>query len=203
MNKKTISAILTGIMICLTIAIVVLVIRINNRGPRPIEIADAETSVIISENNINTPVDNSDNETYEPELVATPSLDNSASSVNVRSGPGADYERLGSAYPDCEYVVIEVMPNGWTRIVYDDDEAYISSSYVTYQYRLELGDGTYTYTQVNESVVGYKAKGASEAVIEEKIDENNDGNIEENEDDNINDSQNDNQENLNDSQNNE
>lgn len=156
MSKKTISAILTAIMICLTIAIIVLCVKINLRGPKPVEedlyLADAgeEEEEVVND-------ESSSSEAYEAhyDIVAIPETN---SSVNVRSGPGTDYERIGSAYSDCEYVVIEILSSGWTKLDYDGQNGYISSEFLSYKQRQDLGDGTYSYDEVTESLDGYKAE---------------------------------------------
>lgn len=169
MNKRTISAILYGIMICLTLAIVVLVVKIGMRGPKTEVDELALNKVVVSDNGV-IEDDPGEDPVKEKELICTPYLDNATSSVNVRSGPGADYERLGSAYPDCEYVVLEVMSSGWTRIDYDGNEAYISSNYVKYQFRLELGDGTYSYSEATAAdIKNYRANGVADAEYKEPV----------------------------------
>lgn len=156
MNKKTISAILTAIMICLTIAIVVLCIKISLRGPKPLEEEKTDAEIELAEEEIAASA-NQVEETYEAhyDIVAIP---NTSSSVNVRSGPGTDYDRIGSAYSNCEYVVYEILPSGWTKLDYDGQNGYISSEFLEYKQRQDLGDGTYSYDEVTEDLTDYKAE---------------------------------------------
>ena len=49
------------------------------------------------------------------------------SGINVRSGPGADYARVGSLSYGSE-VEVESMSNGWARISYGGSEAYVNAS---------------------------------------------------------------------------
>ena len=51
------------------------------------------------------------------------------SGINVRSGPGADYARVGSLSYGSE-VEVESMSNGWARISYGGSEAYVNASYI-------------------------------------------------------------------------
>lgn len=51
------------------------------------------------------------------------------SGLNVRSGPGADYARLGSLSYGSE-VEVESITNGWAKISYGGVEAYVSASYI-------------------------------------------------------------------------
>ena len=139
MSKKTISTILNAIMAVLTIGIVVLVVLIAKRGPKPTVTEEDLTNVVVSNNETEIPTAISENKIdMEPDIVCSP--DKSSTSVNVRSGAGTDYERIGSAYPDFE----------------DDGNGFISSDYLSYQYRYELGDGTYTYEPITDSIEGYK-----------------------------------------------
>ena len=148
MKKKTISAILTALIIVLLIAITFLIIRVSMRGPQ----RDAE-QVSLNQTTIS---ENTSPEETEPEptvsentvttvMVAIPQATNS---VNVRSGPGTEYERIGSAYSNCEYEVIEILDNGWTKLDYEGQEGYISSEYLQYQNRMTSSDGTVTYGDV-------------------------------------------------------
>ena len=158
MNKKTISTILNIIMGLLTVGIVVLVVLISMRGPKPTVTEDSIADIVVSDNDVADIDDEvSDNDVeLVPDLICVP--DKSSTSVNVRSGAGTDYDRIGSAYPDCEYLVYSVTSSGWTEVEYDGQSGFISSEFLSYQYRYELGDGTYTYEPVTGDVAGYKAE---------------------------------------------
>lgn len=149
MKKQTISAILTALMICLVLAIVVLVVRIQMRGPKPEETAVSENEVVMNEQTVSEnmqaePVE----EEVETVLLAIPQA---TSSVNVRSGPGTEYERIGSAYSDCEYEVVEIYDSGWTKLLYEGQEGYISSEYLIFRYRSTTSGGTISYMDVDIS----------------------------------------------------
>lgn len=50
--------------------------------------------------------------------------------VNVRQSASAEGEKVGTASVGTIYEVIEQMPNGWTKIDYDGQEAYIKSEFL-------------------------------------------------------------------------
>ena len=135
MKKKTISAILLGFNICLALFIVILIFLIVQRGPKPMEEiaqAEAEEEAAVSANDIYQ--DESKQEEIVPDvtevLVCIPTA---TSSVNVRSGPGVNYDRIGSAYSVNEYEVIAILNNGWTKLDYDGQEGFVSSEYLMFQ----------------------------------------------------------------------
>lgn len=171
MKKQTISALLTALMICLTIAIIVVIIRIQMRGPAAVEPVDSESYIVQEDTGSQNSVPEEEPEevsTAVTELVAVP---NTSTSVNVRSGPGTEYNRLGSAYSNNEYVVLEILSVGWTKILYSDQEAYIHNDYVDYKVRITDGDNV-SYETANEDVLaGYMseevpASGVSEEPVE-------------------------------------
>ena len=159
MRKQTISALLTALMICLTIAIIVLIIRIQMRAPVTEEQADSNSYIEQDDPEVqNTDVEEPDGgQVVETVLIA---ITNANSSVNVRSGPGTDYERVGSAYPNNEYEVLEILA-GWTRILYSDQEAYISNDYIDYKFRRTDSSGNIFYdVATEESLSEYMSSGA-------------------------------------------
>lgn len=154
MRKQTISALLTALMICLTIAIVVVIIRIQMRTPLTEEPVDSNSYIeqgdTESQNTVPTDTDAEGAGSVETVLIA---VTNAASSVNVRSGPGTDYDRVGSAYPNNEYEVLEILPGGWSKILYSGQEAYISNDYIDYRIRRTDGNGNVSYDTVTEEVL--------------------------------------------------
>lgn len=150
MKKKTISAILTGVNIVLVIAIVILIVKISGRDPLGEETQNqnqqAMNEMTLDEELSQEIVETIEEETTEQILIAVPQ---STTSVNVRSGPGTDYDRIGSAYTDCEYDVIEVYSSGWTKLNYDGMEGYISSEFLSYKYKLISSDGAISYSEVS------------------------------------------------------
>lgn len=123
MKKSTLNAIMYGVIIVLVIAISVVIIKIQTRPEEVIvEVPTEEPTEIesISE----------ENSEEEPELVVVDRVRMIDDNVNVRSGPGTDYERLGSAYSGYDFELIEQRDDGWTQIIYDNREAYVYSEYV-------------------------------------------------------------------------
>ena len=55
------------------------------------------------------------------------------SAVNVRSGPGTSYEKLGSLSQGEAVKRLAKGSNGWSRVEYKGQQAYISSNYLTTQ----------------------------------------------------------------------
>lgn len=160
MKKQTISALLTALMICLTIAIVVVIVRIQMRGARTEEPVDSDSYMIQEVTGSQNSV--ADHQEEEPSeavtvLVAVP---NATSSVNVRSGPGTEYNRLGSAYSNNEYEVLEILSNGWTKLLYSDQEAYIHSEYVDYKLRT-TDQGSISYDTPSEEDLAEYMTGAA------------------------------------------
>lgn len=154
MRKQTISALLTALMICLTIAIVVLIIRIQMRTPVIDEPVNSDNYIeqgdAASQNAAPTDSDAEGANSVENVLIA---VTNAASSVNVRSGPGTDYDRVGSAYPNNEYEVLEILSDGWSKILYSGQEAYISNDYIDYKMRRTDSNGNVFYDTVTEEIL--------------------------------------------------
>ena len=80
------------------------------------------------------------------------------SSVNIRSGPGTDYEIVGSLSYGQSILRTGIGSNGWSRVDHNDENAYISSSYLsttapasdTSQYPLTYSDATCNITITKE-----------------------------------------------------
>ncbi len=51
--------------------------------------------------------------------------------VNVRTGPGTGYKKIGSLNAGEAVRRIGVGSNGWSKVIFDDKEAYVSSNYLT------------------------------------------------------------------------
>lgn len=62
--------------------------------------------------------------------VAKPTYYVTATSLNVRKGPGADREIVGSLYSG-DVVEVLAMEDGWCRILYEGQEAYVSADYIS------------------------------------------------------------------------
>ena len=61
---------------------------------------------------------------YEAEMYCT-------SLLNVRSGPGTEYDRVGQLAEGDEVSITGKVSNGWYRIHYKGEEAYVSGKYLT------------------------------------------------------------------------
>lgn len=123
MKKSTLNAIMYGVIIVLVIAISVVIIKIQTR-PEEV-IAELPTEELSETESIVEEISEE-----EPEIIVEERVRMIEDNVNVRSGPGTDYERLGSAYSGYDFELIEQRDDGWTQIIYDNREAYVYSEYV-------------------------------------------------------------------------
>lgn len=62
-------------------------------------------------------------------------------SVNIRKGPGTDYEKIGSLTMNQEVRVTGQADNGWYRISYNGDDAYVSNKYLV-DNKIETNENT-------------------------------------------------------------
>ena len=126
MKKKTLNAIMQGVMIVLVLAIIVVTIKLILRP----EAEEVPSEVVAVE-------DYSEPESI-PEVISEESSEQQTytrvrilkDNINVRSGPGTDYDRLGSAYAGYDFEYVEQANEEWTKIIYDGKEAYIYTEYV-------------------------------------------------------------------------
>lgn len=138
MKKSTLNAIMQGVIIVLVIAIVVVIIKIKLR-PDEVPVAEIVSEEVSEPESVIEEVSEP-----EPEVVVVERARIIDDNINVRSGPGTDYERLGSAYSGYDFEFIEQLEEGWTKIVYDDREAYVYSEYVEIIPMVLDEDGNYT-----------------------------------------------------------
>ncbi len=145
MKKSTLNAIMQGVIIVLVIAIVFVIIQIKLKPEQEViaEIPSEELSEIASEEiEVSEP---------EPELVIEQRVRMISDNINVRSGPGTDFDRLGSAYIGYDFEYVEQLEE-WTKIVYDGQMAYVYSEYVEIIPMVLQEDGSYTeYVNLEES----------------------------------------------------
>lgn len=90
MKKSTLNSIMIGVIITLVIAISIVSIKLAFRTEE--DIAEPEEEEVVEEEVATEEVEE------EPEVVIVQRAVINADNINVRSGPGTDYERLGSAY---------------------------------------------------------------------------------------------------------
>ncbi|MBR1470920.1 MAG: SH3 domain-containing protein [Lachnospiraceae bacterium] len=143
MRKKTLSIILDAFIVLLIIMIILLIIMIGKRGAAPMQEAKEEGGASVNpavvsaetaeQGSIAQPTEEPQAVEEDKILCATPDAQNA---VNVRSGAGTNYDKLGSAYSGEEYVVEHVQTNGWTKIDYKGQTGYIHNDYLDYYYKV-------------------------------------------------------------------
>lgn len=131
MKKRTINRILLGIIAFLTVAICILIVQILNR-PRYTANSEVETATITEITQSEAIPDIQETQTAEPETVANNTVlhGKTSTKVNIRELPSADSRVLETVEEGVEFDILEILDSGWTKIQYNDQEAYISSSYV-------------------------------------------------------------------------
>lgn len=164
MKKRTINAILTGFMIVLVITIIILCAKIAVREPASTASENAVQAAIseniaIAEAAEEAEVVEEEKEEIKPSVLVVFPI--TTSNINVRSGPSVEDERVGAAYANTAYEVIEVLACGWTKVKYEGYEAYMSSELLDFQLQTEMGEGSYTYSMPTEEDIPYEAGAAS------------------------------------------
>lgn len=131
MKKRTINRILLGIIAFLTVAICILIVQILNR-PRYTANSEVETATITEITQSEAIPDIQETQTVEPETVANNTVlrGKTSTKVKIRELPSADSRVLETVEEGVEFDILEILDSGWTKIQYNDQEAYISSSYV-------------------------------------------------------------------------
>ena len=159
-DKKSRTSIMYGVMICLTVAIIFCVIKIATRPPvvtdedqanfylpahEKIDLSELETQVAENKEEVHIEVED------RARLIE----DN----VNIRSGPGTDYDRLGSAYYGNMFDYVSQSHDGWTKIIYDGKTAYVYTQYVELVSVVMNVEGEYT------EYMGLDAPTAEELIV--------------------------------------
>ncbi|MBR6093533.1 MAG: SH3 domain-containing protein [Lachnospiraceae bacterium] len=124
-NKKTLNAVMYGVIIVLVIGIGVSAVKLLTR-PKIVEQPQSSSSENV-EASITFYEESSEAVDLADIVVRARVIDDN---INVRSGPGTDFERYGSAYYGNTLEYISQSHNGWTKIIYDGEEAYIYSEYI-------------------------------------------------------------------------
>jgi uncharacterized protein YvpB len=92
-----------------------------------------------------------------------------ATSLNVRSGPGTNYERIGSLPQGSSIQVIQRLDNGWYKITYKSQTGYVSGHYVKTNDKLYRVDATALNVRkgpgLNYSKIGLLKNGSVLSVI--------------------------------------
>ena len=136
MKKTTLNRVLISIIIMLICSICFLIVCIVTR-PRYINPIENETTVIseaFDELNAEHQNDSLNNitessisdETSIPQIMYGKTSDK----VNIRDAANADARVLETVEEGYSFEIIEILSNGWTKIKYNEMDAYISSSYV-------------------------------------------------------------------------
>lgn len=135
MKKTTINAILMGIIVLLSISICLLLFAIITRPrystvsatPEAAVITEAsEDSIISGETSQQTAALNDESGTD----VGSTQKGKASTKVNVRNYASTDAKVIGHLEEGDTFDIIEVQSDGWTKILYDGSEAYVSSDYV-------------------------------------------------------------------------
>ena len=153
MKKRTLNAIMLGVIIVLVIGIGVVTIKLVTR---PKEIIKEEPSSVSIEQGISF-YEESSEEVNLSDLITRAKITDD--SINVRTGPGTDYDRLGSAYYGNMFDYVSQSHDGWTKIIYDGKTAYVYTQYVELVSVVMNVEGEYT------EYMGLDAPTAEELIV--------------------------------------
>jgi hypothetical protein len=136
-KKTTINAILMGIIVLLSISICLLLFAIVTRPRYSTVSATPEPAVITETSEDNIISSDTGDSSQQPAVLsddsasASSTLKGKASTkVNIRNYASTDAKVLGSFEEGDTFDIIEVQSDGWTKIMYNGSEAYVSSDYV-------------------------------------------------------------------------
>lgn len=138
MKKTTINAILISVITIMSVSICFLIFCIVTR-PRYVTVNEQpETAMITEASNLSEDpqqqeIINPNNNTETTPAEDTP--DNTmhgktSTRVNIRDAASENAKVLSTVDEGTAFDIIEIQDNGWTKILYEGSEAYISSSYV-------------------------------------------------------------------------
>ncbi len=142
MNKNTLTAILMGFIVCLGILVIVISIKLSIR-PNADDSSQAGKQiedVVIETQPTQTPTPMVTEEPQVPEVTTMiVTMVRTTETVNVRADSSVNGNKLGSAVKGSEFVMIEQLDNGWTKIEYEGGIAYIKSDYLeTFEKEVEV-----------------------------------------------------------------
>lgn len=133
MNKNTLTAILMGFIVCLGILVIVISIKLSIRP----NVEDSSQTgkptdeVVIETQPTATPTPVITEAPQVPEVTTVVvTMVRTTETVNVRDDSSVNGNKLGSAVKGSEFVMIEQLDNGWTKIEYEGGIAYIKSDYL-------------------------------------------------------------------------
>lgn len=153
MKKRTLNAIMLGVIIVLVIGIGVVTIKLVTR---PKEIIKEEPSSVSIEQGISFYEESSEEVNLSDLITRAKIMDDN---INVRTGPGTDYDRLGSAYYGNMFDYVSQSHDGWTKIIYDGKTAYVYTQYVELVSVVMNVEGEYT------EYMGLDAPTAEELIV--------------------------------------
>lgn len=138
MKKTTINAILISIITLMSVSICFLIFCIVTR-PRYVIVNEPETAAMITEatdlsevtqQQSETLVSNNDTETPVAEPSVNTMHGKTSARVNIRDAASDTAKVLGTVDEGTTFDIIEIQDNGWTKILYEGSEAYVSSNFV-------------------------------------------------------------------------
>ncbi|MCR5209830.1 MAG: SH3 domain-containing protein [Lachnospiraceae bacterium] len=138
MKKETQSKILTALIIICSLLTVIMLVMIVMRGAEPVKRVDKELPAPISSNSGMLTAGESmgtgqsgEQEAVEIQIMLGASI-SANTGVNLRTGPGKDYDVVLSAESG-QFVEVELIyDNGWAKIKYGSREGYISTDFLSY-----------------------------------------------------------------------
>lgn len=107
--------------------------------PRYVIVNEPETAAMITEatdlsevtqQQSETLVSNNDTETPVAEPSANTMHGKTSARVNIRDAASDTAKVLGTVDEGTTFDIIEIQDNGWTKILYEGSEAYVSSNFV-------------------------------------------------------------------------
>ncbi len=139
MKKSTINTILISVIALMSVSICFLIFCIATR-PRYVIVSEpqTETAVITEMSGIaedlqsetaSAPVDVVDS-AVDDTIPSDDMQGKTSTRVNIRNAASADAKVLDTVEGGTTFKILEIQDNGWTKIQYEETEAYISSDYV-------------------------------------------------------------------------
>jgi hypothetical protein len=130
-KKTTINAILMGIIVLLSISVCLLLFAIVTR-PRYSTVSATPEPAIITETSEENIISGESDDTNEQTTVQSVQTQKGKTStkVNIRDNASTDAKVVATVEGGTTFDIIEVQSDGWTKILYEGQEAYISSDYV-------------------------------------------------------------------------
>lgn len=126
----------------MSVSICFLIFCIATR-PRYVIVNEPETAIIVESDNLSETVQASSTPPDTASVKAASSEESASATgsqaarhgktstrVNIRDAASEDAKVLDTVEEGTTFDILEVMDNGWTKILYQDTEAYISSSFV-------------------------------------------------------------------------